>query len=142
MQTNPAEIREEVPAGYDRIINGLFLFLFFIVPLSRSGIYIIASFLLIAWLIKKIKSWNLPHEKTGDLEIVRWVGYMGLAVLLSLLNAQNIPAACAAWIPLVESSITIQFSRGSAASSAAFWKISGCGFEAFKSAPLIFAIKY
>ncbi len=93
MQTNPAEIREEVPAGYDRIINGLFLFLFFIVPLSRSGIYIIASFLLIAWLIKKIKSWNLPHEKTGDLEIVRWVGYMGLAVLLSLLNAQNIPAA-------------------------------------------------
>lgn len=90
---NPAEVREESPTGYDRIIDGLFLFLFLIVPLSRTGIYIIAPILLMAWLIKKIKFRNAPLEKLGYLEIVRWIGFLGLAVLLSLINAQNISAA-------------------------------------------------
>jgi hypothetical protein len=42
---------------------------------------------------------------------------------------------------LSESSITIQFSFDVFPKIAAFSKISGCGFEAFKSAPLIFAVK-
>ena len=53
----------------------------------------------------------------------------------------KIPASLAAVIPLSESSMTIQFSLGVFAKSAAFSKISGCGLEAVKSAPLIFAEK-
>ena len=45
-------------------------------------------------------------------------------------------------MPLVESSITIHVSRLKPEAIAAFIKISGCGFDAFKSAPLSLAIKY
>jgi O-antigen ligase len=63
------------------------------VPLSRAGINIIAPILLIAWLLKKLKFRKAPQEKMGYLEIVRWVGFLGLVVLLSLINAQNLAAA-------------------------------------------------
>ncbi len=78
---------------YDRVINSIFLLLFLIVPLSRAGINIIAPILLIAWLLKKLKFRKAPQEKMGYLEIVRWVGFLGLVVLLSLINAQNLAAA-------------------------------------------------
>ncbi|HBR29209.1 MAG TPA: hypothetical protein DD789_07205 [Firmicutes bacterium] len=78
---------------YDRFINSIFLLLFLIVPLSRAGINIIAPILLIAWLLKKLKFRKAPQEKMGYLEIVRWVGFLGLVVLLSLINAQNLAAA-------------------------------------------------
>lgn len=93
MHTNHIEVREGSPTSYDRVINGLFFFLFFIVPLSRAGINIIAPLLLIAWLLKKVKFRNDPQEKMDYLEIVRWVGFLGLAALLSLINAQNYAAA-------------------------------------------------
>ena len=44
-------------------------------------------------------------------------------------------------MPFVESSITIHSDCFVLANCAAFSKISGCGFDAFKVAPLIFALK-
>lgn len=93
MQLNHTAVREGSSTGFDRVINGLFLFLFFIVPLSRAGINIVAPVLLIAWLVKKIRFRNAPEEKADYPEILRWVVFLGLAVLLSLINARNFAAA-------------------------------------------------
>lgn len=93
MQTNYAAVQEGYSTGYDRVIDGLFLFLFFIVPLSRAGINIVTPILLIAWLLKKIKFRNVLQKKMDYPEILRWVGFLGLAVLLSLINARNFAAA-------------------------------------------------
>ena len=49
---------------------------------------------------------------------------------------KKIPAALAAIIPLVLSSITIQFSLGSFDNKAACSKIAGCGLDFGKSSPL------
>lgn len=93
MLENHAVVRGGASAGSDRVIDGLFLFLFFIVPLSRAGINIVAPILLISWLLKKIKFRNVPQRKPDYLEIIRWVGFLGLAVLLSLINARDFGAA-------------------------------------------------
>ncbi len=78
---------------YDRVINSLFLSLFFIAPLSRAGINIIAPLLTIVWLIKKIKFRQDPDEKFTYPEILKGIGLLGVAILLSLLNAENLSAA-------------------------------------------------
>jgi hypothetical protein len=54
----------------------------------------------------------------------------------------NMPASLAACMPLSESSITMQFSLTVFPKITAFSKISGCGLEFVKSAPLILAVKY
>ena len=78
---------------YDQVINSLFLFLFFITPLSRAGINIIAPILTIVWLIKKIKFRQDPDEKFAYPEILKGIGLLGVAILLSLFNAKNLSAA-------------------------------------------------
>ena len=78
---------------YDRILEGLLIFLFFIAPLSRAGINIIAPLVAISWFIKKFKYRRSPNEKIKYPEIYKWVGILGLTVILSFLNAVNVSAA-------------------------------------------------
>lgn len=91
--TGHATFREGPPKMEDRIINGLFLFLFFVTPLSRAGINIVAPLLLFVWLFKKIKLRRELQEKFRYLEILKWIGFLGLAILLSLVNAKNYATA-------------------------------------------------
>lgn len=93
MHTDHAAIGEGSYKTIDRITNGLFLFLFFIVPLSRAGINIIAPLLLLVWLFKKLKFRQVSQEKMGYPELLKWMGFLGLTVLLSLINAKNLAAA-------------------------------------------------
>ncbi|HBT15731.1 MAG TPA: hypothetical protein DEB05_02090 [Firmicutes bacterium] len=78
---------------YDRIIDCLFIFLFFITPLSRAGINIITPLLTIVWVAKKLKFRDCPDEKLKYPELHRWVAILGVAVLLSFINPVNFAAA-------------------------------------------------
>ena len=93
MHIDQAAIGEGSLKAVDRIINGLFFFLFFIAPLSRAGINIVAPLLLLVWLFKKIKFRRDPQEKLGYSELLKWIGFLGLTILLSLVNAKNFAAA-------------------------------------------------
>lgn len=77
----------------DRIIESVLVFLFFITPLTRAGINIITPILTIFWVVKKIKYRKHPDEKFCYSEINRWVGILGVAILLSFINAVNLQAA-------------------------------------------------
>lgn len=77
----------------DWIVEGLLIFLFFITPLIREGIRIITLLLTVFWLIKKIKYRGTPEEKIRYVDLYKWVGILGIGVLLSFINVRNISAA-------------------------------------------------
>ena len=78
--------RETAKQRYDRIINNLFYFLFFIAPLTRAGVNIVAPILAIVWVIKKIKFRGDPEEAFKYPDLLKGIGLLGVAILLSLIN--------------------------------------------------------
>lgn len=78
---------------YIQITEYLLLFLFFIAPISRAGVNIVTPVLTITWLMKKIIYRGEPEEKAKYPEIIKWVGILGITVVLSFINVVNFPAA-------------------------------------------------
>lgn len=77
----------------EQIVESLLVFLFFFAPLGRAGVNIIIPFLTIFWVATKIKYRECYSEIVRFPEIVKWVGVLGVGILLSFINAVNYSAA-------------------------------------------------
>lgn len=82
------DVKQEIlKQRYDRLINNLFYFLFFVAPLTRAGVNIVAPILTIVWISKKIKFRGGQEEAFKYPDFLKGIGLLGVAILLSFFNA-------------------------------------------------------